>query len=245
MTKQLELGQLVLCTVTQINGTTVFVKIDDYNTEGSLTFMEIAPGRIRNIREYAFPGKKIVCKVLQIRSNHIELSFRRVKVNERNDFNDRFKREKSYTAMLRTILSDKSEEIIKKIKNGESSLFDFIEEAKEKPELLEKYISKESAQKIITILKEKKIKESVISRKFTLSSKASNGIVLIKNMIANAMKDSSLDEKNSEIVYLAAGRYMVKSKAKDPKQADNQIRKMFESLEKLAKKSNSVFNEEK
>ncbi|MEK6885654.1 MAG: hypothetical protein AABX17_01660 [Nanoarchaeota archaeon] len=243
---KLELGQLVLCTVRKIDGTTVFVTIDEYGIDGTLTFMEIAPGRIRNIREYAFPGKKIVCKVLQIKPNHVELSFRRVKTNERNEFNDKFKREKSYSAMLRTILGDKKpEELITKIKSGEPSLVDYIDYAKENPAVLEKYLSKEDAQKIIAVLKEKKTKEKEVSQRFSLSSKASDGVVKIKSLIQSSQKEAGLNEANSEITYLAAGRYMIRSKASDLKQADTKVRKMFEILEKTAKKNSCIFNEEK
>lgn len=246
MAKKLELSQLVLCTVTRIVGTTVFVKIEDYDIEGSITFMEIAPGRIRNIREYAFPGKKIVCKVLEIKPNHIELSFRRVKVNERNEFNNLCKREKSFSAMFKTILGvQKAEEIIKEIKDRENSLANFLESIKDKPEILEEYLSKENSQKIISILKEKKIKEITLSKKFSLSSKASTGIILIKNLISSASKESGMEDNNSEISYIAAGKYMVKVKAKELKQADNKIKKMLEILEKLAKKNSIIFNEEK
>jgi len=242
----LELGQLVLCTVRKIDGTTVFVTIDEYNIDGTLTFMEIAPGRIRNIREYAFPGKKIVCKVLQIKSNHVELSFRRVKTNERNEFNDKGKREKSYSAMLKKILGEKiAENLIIKIKSVESSLVDYLESAKENSKILEKYLSQEDAQKIIPILKEKKSKEKEISQKFSLSSKAEDGVVKIKNLIQTSQKEAGLDETNSEITYLAAGKYMVRAKAADLKQADTKIRKMFENIEKSAKKNSCVFNEEK
>ena len=207
--------------------------------------MEIAPGRIRNIREYAFPGKKIVCKVLEIKPGHVELSFRRVKVNERNEFNDLYKREKSFSAMFKTILGEKeSEAAIKKIKEKEASIVEFLESSKNKPEMLEEYFSKENAQRIISIIKEKKVKEIVISKKFSLSSKASNGIVLIKNLISSALKEAGIDS-NSEISYLAAGKYLVKVKDKDLKQADNKIRKMFEILEKLSKKNSVIFNEEK
>ena len=61
----LEVGDIVLCTVDRIVGTIVFVKIDG-DGEGSIILSEIAPGRIRNLREYVVPKKKIVCKVLRI-----------------------------------------------------------------------------------------------------------------------------------------------------------------------------------
>ena len=50
----METGDLVLCTVKTIDGTTVFVKIED-DGEGTIVTSEIAPGRIRNLREYVIP----------------------------------------------------------------------------------------------------------------------------------------------------------------------------------------------
>jgi translation initiation factor 2 subunit 1 len=238
---KLEEGQIVLCEVTKIMGTIVFVKIEDYNFEGTLTFAEIFPGKIRNIRDFVFPGKKIVCKVLRISPEVIELSLRRVKVNERNDFNDRYKRERNYLALLRTILGEKAESIISAIKEKESSILDLIEAAKEKPEVLESYISKEQAIKLTTILKEKKAKETIVSKKFSLSSKLANGMNVIKNIVLEASKPI----EGVEVSYLAAGKYLIKIKTKDPRSADQQLRKFIETLETSAKKNNCEFKEEK
>ncbi len=70
-------GSLVLCTVKKIEKTNIFLDIDGYG-EGSMVLSEVAAGRIRNLREYVFPNKKIVCKILNIDKGHIELSLRRV-----------------------------------------------------------------------------------------------------------------------------------------------------------------------
>jgi translation initiation factor 2 alpha subunit (eIF-2alpha) len=240
--KKLEEGQLVLCTVTKIVGTIVFVRIEEYNFEGTITFAEIFPGKIRNIRDFVFPGKKIVCKILNIKPEVIELSFRRVKVNERNDFMERHKREKNYFAMLRTVLGqEESEKTVKTIKENENSLFEFVEEAREKPEVLEKYLKKDAAQKIAAILKEKKAKEKIVSKKFSLSSKASDGIVKVKETVKKAAENCP----ECEISYTAAGKYLIKIKTKDPKKSDQQIRKTIETMEVLARKNNCIFNEDK
>jgi len=50
-------GDLVIATVKKIEGTTVFVEIEDSEIKGSIVFSEIAAGRIRNIREYVVPNK--------------------------------------------------------------------------------------------------------------------------------------------------------------------------------------------
>jgi translation initiation factor 2 alpha subunit (eIF-2alpha) len=55
----LDVGEIVMCTVDRIVGTIVFVKIDG-NGEGSIILSEIAPGRIRNLRDNVVPKKRIV-----------------------------------------------------------------------------------------------------------------------------------------------------------------------------------------
>src|SRR3989339_643176 len=62
---ELETGDNIMCTVDRIVGTIVFVKIDGTNKEGSITFSEISPGRIRNIRDFVTPKKKIICEILK------------------------------------------------------------------------------------------------------------------------------------------------------------------------------------
>ncbi len=243
MKSKLVEGQLVLCTVTKIVGTIVFTHLEDYNKEGTITFSEISPGRIRNIREFVIPNKKIVCKVLEIRPDVVYLSLRRVKMNEKNEFNDKYRREKSHIALLKTLLGDKAESIISKIKEGEESIVDFMEESKEKIASLEKYLPKEIAEKISVLLKGKKVKETVLSKRFSLSNKSNNGITIVKNTINETLK--SINEKGIEISYIAAGRYLAKMKSKDPKRADSQLSKMLEELEKNSKKNNCSFNEEK
>jgi len=242
MKSQLEEGQLVLCTVDRIVGTIVFVKIDEFNAEGTITFPEIAPGRIRNIRDYAFPGKKIICKVLRIHQNSVELSFRRVKLMEKNEFNEALRHEKSFCALLRTILKDKAESTIEKIK-AQMSIPEFVESVKENPKILENFFDKEQAAKIAGILSEKKTKETTLSRKFNLSSKASNGMILVKEIIQSATKDIS--KENSEVSYIAAGKYLLKLKTKDLKSADTQLNKALEQIESQAKQKSCFFNQEK
>jgi len=242
MKKQLEEGQVVLCKVTKIVGTIVFVNIEDYNLEGTIIFSEISPGRIRNIRDYAFPGKKIACKVLKIKPGAIHLSLRRVKLKERTELNESIKREKSFKALLKTVLEDKEKatQTIEKINQDQESLADFIEEAREDSSLLEKYINKTNAEKVAKILQEKKSKETSIQKRFSLTSKESNGLTLIKEIIKKAIEKAELE--NYEVSYIAAGKYLIKIKTKNLKQADQKLEIVEDTLEELSKKEKCSFN---
>jgi len=117
MVNQLDVGDVVLCTVDRIVGTTVFVMIGDNNrTEGSIIVSEISPGRIRNLRDFVTPKKKIVCKIIRINQGNIELSLRRVTSKEKKEVIDNFKQDKRYQSILKTSVGDKAESIINKKK---------------------------------------------------------------------------------------------------------------------------------
>lgn len=233
MKNKIEEGQIVLGTVEKILGTSVFIKIEDYNIDGAITFPEIAPGRIRNIRDFVFPGKKIVCKVLKIHPNSIELSLRRVKTSERNDFNENYKKEKSYSALVRTIVGEKSQEILREIKEKEDSIVEVFDNCKDNSKTLDKYFSKEDSNKICKILKEKsnKTKEIMIAKEFSLTSKDPRGINIIKTIILEASRGT-----NIEFSYIAAGKYLAKIKSKDPKKDEFILNQVIDKIEDLSKK---------
>ena len=156
---ELEEGDVILCTVDRIVGTVVFIKIDGTSKEGSIILSEIAPGRIRNLREYVVPKKKIVCKILRINSlGNIHLSLRRVTPKEIKEVKELYKQEKSLKSVLKSVLGEKSEEIISEIEKSEN-LFEFFQEAKKNPKKLEKIIKKEHSKKILEILNSQKQKK--------------------------------------------------------------------------------------
>ena len=54
-----EVHEVVLCTVTRIQYTSVFVTLDEYEMQGMLHISEVSPGRIRNLNDYVKVGKKM------------------------------------------------------------------------------------------------------------------------------------------------------------------------------------------
>lgn len=237
--EELEEGQIVLCTVAQVMGTTVFVKIQG-NVEGTITTSEIAPGRIRNLRDYVVPGKTIVCKILSIRNGRTQLSLRRVKQNERKELLDKIKKEKTYNAILKTVLGkEKAEEIIEKI-TQEQSIFDFFEKIKEHPEELEKLIGKKDAEKMREILESKKEKSKEIKSIIKLSSKSSEGMNVVKNILMNVCRGSKC-----EILYIAAGKYSLNIAGEDFKAIKAEMNSILQDIEHQAKKQDCEFSLEK
>ncbi len=230
---ELEAGDIVLCTVDRIVGTIVFVKIEGSNKEGSIITSEIAPGRIRNLREYVVPKKKIVCKILRIsRNGNIDLSLRRVTQKEKKEIMEQYQQEKSYISVLKNFLKDKAEKIIEEI-TRKKSIFEFIEEAKENPKEFEKLAGKENAKKILDILKIQKQKKVVIKREIFLKTKKPNGLELIKKILGEI--------KKAETRYISAGRYVLKVESDEPKTADHELKEIIKKIEEEAKKQGMDF----
>jgi translation initiation factor 2 alpha subunit (eIF-2alpha) len=223
---EFEQGDLVLCTVDRIIGTTVFVKIEGTKKEGSIVFSEVSPGRIRNIRDFVVPKKIIVCKILKITGENIELSLRRVTLKEKKEVIEQYKTEKSYKNILKTILKEKTEKTIKKIEE-KSTLFSFLEKAKENPKELEKLVGKEDAKKIIEILKTQKKKKATITKIITMFSTNPDGITKIKKLLK--------EKSETKIKYLAAGKYSISLEEENIKKADTKITEIIKKIEKEAK----------
>ncbi|MFH1787253.1 MAG: hypothetical protein ABH811_00450 [archaeon] len=232
MTEQLEVGDVVMCTVDRIVGTVVFVKIDG-NGEGNIILSEIAPGRIRNLRDYVVPKKKIVCKVLRISDEKINLSLRRVTQKEEKEIKEQYKQEKSSESVLNSILGKKAEEIIQGILK-QNTLYNFLQKAKENSKEIENLLGKEDAKKILDILKNQKQKKAILKREIKLTTTKSNGLSLIKEILGNI--------KEVEIKYISAGKYSIKNQAEDIKKADNQLKEILKSIADKSKKLGVEFS---
>ena len=220
---------LVLCTVKRIEGTTVFVEIEG-NGQGSLSLPEIAAGRIRNLRDYVATNKKIVCKILRFVNGHHELSLRRVTTKERDEVLEKFEKEKNLKSLIKSNAKD-FEKAINKIKEQEE-LAEFYDKIRENPHLIEPFVSKEEAQKLIKILSEKKDKEKEAKMLIRISSDSPNGISDIKEI---------LQAKDAEIHYLGSSKFSITTKAKDFKEANIKLQKIIDIMAKKAKEKKVFF----
>lgn len=234
---ELETGDVVLCTVEKIERTTVFVKIPVLRKEieGSMTISEIAPGRIRNLRDYVVPKKKIVCKVLRISNGRVELSLRRVTQKERKEVLEEYEKERSYINILKSVMGEKAEEAIEEISKQERIL-DFLNEEKENPRKLEKIVGKENSQKIIKIIKAQKPRKIIVKKEISLRTTKPNGLELIKGVLEKI--------REAEVKYISGGKYSLKieSESENAKITDNKLKEIINKIEKEAKNKEIEFS---
>ncbi|MFH0831917.1 MAG: S1 RNA-binding domain-containing protein [archaeon] len=224
-------NEIVLCIVDRILGTTVFVKLLKYSKEGVISTSEVAPGRIRNIRDYVMAGKRIVCKVLRAdeKTGNIDLSLRRVSKKEREDAVEADKKERDAFAMLKMISGEKAEGIAEKIRLEHAKLSEFIRDINSID--TEKFgLSNESKKQIEKIISEKPKKIVSAKAKIKLQSEESNGIIMIKEIFSEIMKSY----KNVKISYISATNYSISVSSEDYKEANKKLSEILKKIEELA-----------
>ena len=224
---ELKENDVVMCTVKKIEGTTVFLELED-SLKGSMVMSEVAAGRIRNLREYVYPNKKVVCKVLKITPDHLELSLRRVTGKEREEIQSRFKKERTFINMIKAIVNN-SEEVIAKIKK-DHELWSFFDNVREDPSLLEKFVKKSESDAIAKLLQEKK--EKSVKKTIILKSMSESGLLDIKEI---------LTMKNTEVHYMGSSQFSISVKAKDFKEAQHQLESAIKQIESKSKEKKVFF----
>ncbi len=249
-----EEGDLLLCTVSKIYYNSVFVNLDEYPGKSGLVHIsEIAPGRIRNIRDYIVEGKKIVCKVLRIdlEKGHIDLSLRRVAEGQRREKIDEVKQEQKAEKIIEQLAKETKQDMPKlydmlsgKICTVYPSLFScFQAVALDEASLEELGIDKTIAKQLTDLITQRiKPPRVEISGVFSIKSYEPDGIIRIKQMLEKGLKKG---KEQTTMKYLGAGKYYVHVTATDYKEAEALLKDIVDAVTKDIKKDVDVTFERK
>jgi translation initiation factor 2 subunit 1 len=234
--------ELVLCTVTAVQYSSVFCTLDEYgNRTGMIHISEIAPGRIRNIREYVKEGKKIVCKVLRINpeKGHIDLSLRRVSEMQKREKLNHIKQEQLAEKIIEHVAKQhlkKPEEIYKLISDKlipkYGGLFQAFEEASQGQLDLGTLIDKKLAGDLAAAIAQRiKPREVQVDGDLQLLSYAPNGIELVQD----ALHKAAATPGKPVIRYKGAGTYHISITSDDYKTAEKRLKEAVDAALDTAK----------
>ncbi|MAG40202.1 hypothetical protein CMI41_04520 [Candidatus Pacearchaeota archaeon] len=227
-------GDLVLGIVEKVSNNICFVKLP-CGAKGTIISSEIASGRIKMMRAHVVPNKKIVCKVLRVAKDHIELSLRRVGSKDRKEVMEKFKQEQARKAGFKQILGEDFEKVNEKILGDFCDLNEFIDKAKEDKKIIGKYIPKDK-QTQIESLSNKKKKQVEIRYTLNLQCLEGDGVRKIRELL------EKFDEKEVKIHYLSAGVFDMRVLADDFKIAKQKMAEILEKLEKHSKELKCEFS---
>ena len=239
-------SEIVMCTVTNIQYSSVFVNIDFYNLSGMIHISEIAAGRIRNIRDYVKEGKKVVCKVLKVYKDkgHVDLSLRRVNERDRKNKVNEIKQEQKAESIIDYVAKENKIDPKKLFDDLTSRLkqYEFLHHAFEDVIAgnlkLSSVVDEKIASQLENLINQRFKPQTVeISGVLSLSTYDSNGIEIVREALIEAEQVSG-----AEIKYLGGGKYSIIVKAPDYKEAEPKLKKATEiALAKIEKKGFGEF----
>jgi translation initiation factor 2 subunit 1 len=235
-----ESEELVLCTVTGVNPHSVFCTLDEYGGRtGMIHISEVAPGRIRNIREFVQEGKKVVCKVLQVNKEkgHIDLSLRRVNQTQKTNKLNQIKQEQMAEKIVEYAAKQTGDSVLalynklsEKLIPQFGTIFAAFEQASQDKVNLETVVDKKVAKLLTDAVKQRiKPPQVKIGGDLKLTSYASNGLQEIKETLAIATK------AGVEVRYLGAGTYHMEVIAEDYKDAEKKLATAIDPILEHAK----------
>ena len=229
-------GELVVCRITRVNPHSAFAYIEDYDREGMIHISEVASGWIKDIKNHLKEGQIVVTKVVFADENVINLSIKRVKREQRKHKLKEYKREKGAEKALEMIAkkmrqAKKFEEIKNMLKEEFGSITKVFELSIRNPELLKRVLTDKWIEQIGEISK-KMVKEKEIVVKFKLNLKSYDGDGV--NKIKRLLED--IEKLGLEVKYIAAPSYLIRLKTKRTKKLDQEIEKISDKIESIAKK---------
>lgn len=235
-------GELVVGTVTEINPNSIFVRLDEYDKEGMVHISEVAKKWVRDIRNWANMGQKVVCKVKGVREekNQIDLSLKDVSDRAKNRRMQQWKRDERGEEFL-NVLAEKSgnslDEIYEKIgfdlQDNFKDMLEPFEIAVKKgvEELKRRDVDKKWAELLKEVGEEKiKIKEATVKKRFSIRSLKSDGIDVLKSSLGDIEEEFGV-----EIRYISAPDYEISKVSKDPRAAEETIKSALGKLREINK----------
>ncbi len=223
-----EENELVMCTVTSVQYNSVFCNIDMYGKGGMIHISEIAPGRIRNIRDYVVEGKKVVCKVLRITEErgHIDLSLRRVNDNQRRQFNMLIKQEQKAEKIIENLAAELKQDpkkVYEAIATPILESYEFLHMAFQEHVDGEAHLEELGipaaylAPLVERVVDKIKPKSVSISGTLRLRTYAPDGIEAVKRALQAA---EQVGGKNITVRYLGSGLYKLEVVAEEYQEAE-------------------------
>jgi translation initiation factor 2 subunit 1 len=244
-----EVGDLVVATVKRVEDYGAYVKLDEFaGIEGLVHISEMATTWVRNIRDHAREGQKLVLKVLRVnpQRNQIDLSLRRVTGREKSEKMLEWKKERKAEAILKSAAEkmNKPEEDAEAIKNTIlekfGGLYDPLEEAMDEgPEALVKAgLTEDWAQAIAEVSKTKiRLERSKVRGTVAVTCHKPGGLDIIRQTLLGAKKVRRPRGSEIKIYTIGAPKYRIEVEAGSFEAAEKTLNFVTEEILDSIKKA--------
>jgi translation initiation factor 2 subunit 1 len=237
-----EVGELVICKVKRVQNFGAFVIVIEYEKEGFIHISQVASTWIKNIRNHIHEGQIRIGKVTRIdqRKGMIDISLRKVTKDQERKKLELWKRDKRAENLLSIAakkLKVEPEKFVKEVKSklGARDLFGVFEDAltegaKAFEGLPQKWVDE------LTSLAKDNVKIPVIEMKGNLTVKflKPNGIELVKKAFKGV-------DKETEISYISAPKYLIKLIGEDPKAMEKILKENVQRVQAFVVEHGGIF----
>jgi translation initiation factor 2 subunit 1 len=233
-----DIGELVVATVKKIVSYGAYVTLDEYGREGLIPISEISTTWVRNIKDHAREGQKLVLKVLRVNAQRgeVDLSLRRVTGREKAEKMLEWKKSKKAEAILKSVMEKLSadESTLTKTRDIILQQYDSVYEALEGSidqgeEVFTKAgITTDWAQALTENARLKiKVKRTTLTGTVELTSPKPDGINSIRAALLSAEK---IRPKGTEIkIYtIGAPKYRLEVTASDHSDAETVLKEAID-----------------
>lgn len=228
-----EVGNFIIGTVSEIFPYGAMVTLDEYGLEGMVPIREISSSWVKNIRNHVKENQKVVCKVLRVDEarRHIDLSLRKVTNQQKKVAIQRYKIKKKGNKLLEYfgtqngISSDQLQDIYYKILEKFPSVYECFEEVTSKDKkVLDDFVPPQYVdilyELIISNIESPLIE---INGEISVNCPSGDGVLAIKNSLAQARDNNTIDDISVDIRLLGSPRHSIKIVAPDYKLAESTL----------------------
>jgi len=233
-----DIGELVVATVKKIVPYGAYVTLDEYDREGLIPISEISTTWVRNIRDHAREGQKLVLKVLRVNTQRgeVDLSLRRVTGREKAEKMLEWKKSKKAEAILKSVMEKLSADENTLIKTRDillqqhDSVYEALERSIDQGEevFAKAGLTPEWAKALTENARSKiKVKRTTLTGIVELTSPKPAGIDSIRTALLNAEK---IKPKGTEIKIYTVGapKYRLEVTASDYSDAETVLKEAID-----------------
>ncbi|PSN84453.1 hypothetical protein B9Q01_00925 [Candidatus Marsarchaeota G1 archaeon OSP_D] len=237
--------ELVVAQVDEIVDHGVYVKLENYpGKRGYLPISEISQGWVTDIKRFVNIGQRVVLRVIRVNptKGHIDLSLKRVTLQERNTVLKSWKRRRKFLKTIEEFFSsykipqEKRNALLEKFLSLTDPLSILERAASEGSSVLQSLNLEEDLINKLTEYSKKalRIKQYTKTIRFTLSTTQKGGADKIKNVLKNIEETLKTLQVEGKVYVVAAPKYAIEIISTKPKVINNIAKELLERIRKMA-----------
>ncbi len=229
---EIVIGNIYVCRVKKLLQHGIIVEISDSNKEGFIHISELSKRWVRDVKNVAKEGDRVVCKVLKIGPQSIELSAKRITDNEKKQALKEWSIENRIEKLFEKRLGSAAQSQLSKIKENYSTLYDFYSAVVRNGEsaLSGLKLNKETTEDVLDFV-EKTKRKITIKTDLTIQNFGESGVDGIKKLLG----EKYTKKEYYTIKYIKAPQYLLVVNADDTKKTISENKKILDKLEENSK----------